>query len=236
MVTAGNKTAPAAQIAQQTSVTPPSYSAQPAQGEETLAPFDQAMSQMTSIVQNIPQYLQDVRNFQQTRLSALKPINEFFDHQRLSRPRDLNEATTRISHNTRYFSGNYSIVIAGLAVYAIVTNPMLLLAFFFLVGGFAAINKFAPEPDEAGQQVVTQKTLYTGLFVIGIPLLWIARPVSTVFWIVGASAVLILGHASVLEPSVESEYNSVEQVCITDRHIIYQYRTASPQDEHFFFI
>jgi hypothetical protein len=49
---------------------------------------------------------------------------------------------------------------------------------------------------------VTQKSLYTGLFVIGIPLLWLAAPLSTIFWIVGASSVLILGHASMLEPGV----------------------------------
>ena len=51
---------------------------------------------------------------------------------------------------------------------------------------------------------MTQKSLYTGLFVIGIPMLWFAAPLSTVFWIVGASSVLILGHASMLEPGVVS--------------------------------
>lgn len=51
---------------------------------------------------------------------------------------------------------------------------------------------------------MTQKSLYTGLFVIGIPLLWLAAPLSTIFWIVGASSVLILGHASMLEPGVVS--------------------------------
>lgn len=29
---------------------------------------------------------------------------------RVSRPNDLNEATRRISHNARYFGGNYSMV------------------------------------------------------------------------------------------------------------------------------
>lgn len=50
------------------------------------------------------------KDFQQTRLSALRPPQEFFDVQRVSRPQDLNEATRRISHNTRYFGGNYSLV------------------------------------------------------------------------------------------------------------------------------
>lgn len=51
-----------------------------------------------------------IKDFQQTRLSALRPPQEFFDVQRVSRPQDLNEATRRISHNTRYFGGNYSLV------------------------------------------------------------------------------------------------------------------------------
>lgn len=55
---------------------------------------------------------------------------------------------------------------------------------------------------------MTQKSLYTGLFVIGLPMLWIAAPLSTVFWIVGASSVLILGHASMLEPGVVSSSTS----------------------------
>ena len=63
---------------------------------------------------------------------------------------------------------------------------------------------------QVGDQVVTQKTLYTGLFVIGLPLLWWASPLGTFFWLVGASSILILGHASLIEPGVESEYATVQ--------------------------
>jgi hypothetical protein len=94
----------------------------------------------------------------------------------------------RITHNTRYFSGNYLAIIAVLAVYALITNPLLLLAIFFLVGGFIVINKFGqclpsafvpgprrpmliriapavPEPVQMGDHVVTQKSLYTGTVI-----------------------------------------------------------------------
>ena len=57
---------------------------------------------------------------------------------------------------------------------------------------------------------MTQKSLYTALFVIGIPLLWFASPLSTIFWIVGASGILIVGHASLMEPGIESEYAQVQ--------------------------
>jgi hypothetical protein len=57
---------------------------------------------------------------------------------------------------------------------------------------------------------VTQKHLYIGLFVIGLPMLWWASPIMTVFWLVGASSVLIVGHAVIMEPGVESEYAQVQ--------------------------
>jgi len=152
-----------------------------------------------------------VKSFRETRLSALRSPGEFFDYQRISRPADLNQATSRISYNTRYFSGNYGVIAATLAVYALLTNPLLLISLGFLIGGFAAINKFAPEPMQVGDHVVTQKSLYTGLFVIGLPLLWWSSPLGTFFWLVGASAFLILGHATLIEPGIESEYASVQE-------------------------
>lgn len=92
------------------------------------------------------------------------------------------------------------------------TSPLLLIAVGFLVGGFAAINKFAPEPMQVGEHVVTQKSLYTILFCIGIPLLWIASPFALAIWLVGSSAVIVLAHAVFIEPPVSSEYSAVEQV------------------------
>ncbi|KAI0703393.1 prenylated rab acceptor PRA1 [Cerioporus squamosus] len=153
-----------------------------------------------------------IKSFRETRLSALRAPTEFFDFNRVSRPADLNTATHRISYNTRYFSGvKLQLIIALLAVYALLTNFLLIFAVLFLVGGFAAINRFAPDPIQVGEHVITQKSLYTGLFVIGIPMLWISSPFSTFFWLVGASAVLILGHATIMEPGIESEYAQVQE-------------------------
>ncbi|KAH6914386.1 prenylated rab acceptor PRA1 [Coprinopsis sp. MPI-PUGE-AT-0042] len=151
-----------------------------------------------------------LKSLRETRLSGLRPPSEFFDWTRISKPADMNQATSRISYNTRYFSGNYLLIIALLGVYAVLTNYMLIISLVFLVGGFAAINKFAPEATQLGEHTVTQKHLYTGLFVIGIPMFWIASPFSTVFWLVGASGFLIIGHASFLEPGVESDYAAVQ--------------------------
>ncbi|WFC95616.1 Prenylated Rab acceptor 1 [Malassezia brasiliensis] len=152
------------------------------------------------------------KDFRETRLSTVRPLNEFVDYHRISRPRDTNEAVQRLTYNTRHFSGNYAVVIVLLAVYGLIMAPLLIVAVGILVGGFAAINRFAPEPMQVGNHVVTQKGLYTALFVVGIVLLWFANPFSFVFWLVGSSAILILGHAAFIEPPVSSEYAGVETV------------------------
>lgn len=44
--------------------------------------------------------------------------------------------------DSRYFSANYAIVVALLGVYSLLTNPLLLVALGFLIGGFLAISRF----------------------------------------------------------------------------------------------
>jgi len=151
-----------------------------------------------------------LRSIRETRLSGMRPVSEFFDYQRLSKPADLNQATSRISYNTRYFSGNYLLIVALLAIYAVIMNYLLLISLAFLVGGFALINKFAPEATQVGEHTITQKHLYAGLFVIGIPMFLWAGPFGTFFSIVFCSALAILVHASLLEPGVESDYATVQ--------------------------
>ena len=40
--------------------------------------------------------------------------------------------------------------------------------------------------------------------------MWWAGPFGTFFWLIGASSILILSHASLLEPGVESDYATVQ--------------------------
>ncbi|TFY58138.1 hypothetical protein EVG20_g8270 [Dentipellis fragilis] len=240
-----------------------------------------------------------LKSFRETRLSALRPPNEFFDHNRVSRPADFNQAVSvrlsvmhRWNWNSPAHARLHSISPAHIIQHPLflrqlwsncrrarrlrpvsahpvpapaqtahayrishivyvrrsryrapsITSPLLLLSLGFLIGGFAAINKWgassrarfvppcarhtdfalspaplfffpahpAPEPMQVGDHVVTQKSLYTGLFVIGLPLLWWSSPLGTFFWLVGASGVLIMAHASLIEPGIESEYAGVQ--------------------------
>ncbi|KAJ2917794.1 hypothetical protein MD484_g2645, partial [Candolleomyces efflorescens] len=151
-----------------------------------------------------------LKSFREARLSGLRPPQEFFDVSRISRPADMNQATSRISYNTRYFSGKSLTLAIFEQIINPLTNWLLLISLLFLVGGFTLINRFAPDATQFGEHTITQKHLYTGLFVIGIPMFWLASPFGTFFWLIGASGVLILGHASLLEPGVESDYANIQ--------------------------
>jgi hypothetical protein len=119
--------------------------------------------------------------------------------------------------SSRYFSANYAVVVALLGVYSLLTNLLLLIAMGFLIGGFLAISRFGMspsndreglivvvEPIEFAGKVITPQNCYMGLFIIGIPLLWFAAPISTFFWLVGSSGCVIGAHAGLMEPGVEA--------------------------------
>ena len=110
---------------------------------------------------------------------------------------------------SRFTACTFALVFLRLAS---LSDPLLLIALFILVGGFAAINRFAPEPMQVGNHLVTQKSLYAILVVVVLVLLWFAQPFALIFWLVGSSALLILGHAAFIEPPVSSEYAGVESV------------------------
>ena len=63
---------------------------------------------------------------------------------------------------------------------ALLTNPFLLIAIGVIVGGFTAIQRFAADPLQVGEHVITQKGLYGVLVVLGLVLFWIAAPLSIV--------------------------------------------------------
>lgn len=105
---------------------------------------------------------------------TLSPQIQFFDVQRVSRPADFGVISQRVAYNTKFFSGNYICLILILAIYSLLTNPLLLIAIGFLAGGFLAITRFITEDVQFGGTTVTQKNMYTALMVLGLPMLWFA--------------------------------------------------------------
>ena len=141
------------------------------------------------------------------RFANLKPIGEFFDFKRLSKPKDFAEVQSRVNYNLSYFSSNYAVLFVMLSIYSLLTNLLLLFVIVLVVGGMFGIGKLQGRDLDVGFARATSSQLYTGLLVVAVPLgIW-ASPIGTVLWLIGASGVSILGHAAFLERDVAASFS-----------------------------
>ncbi|KKZ61006.1 hypothetical protein EMCG_04342 [[Emmonsia] crescens] len=131
-----------------------------------------------------------------TRFSNLKPISEFFDIKRISKPANFSEIQSRVNYNLSYFSSNYAAVFVMLSIYSLLTNLILLFVILLAIGGSYGIGRLEGRDLEIGGFRATTSQLYTTLLIVCVPLgLW-ASPLSTALWLIGATGVTVLGHAS----------------------------------------
>ncbi|MCJ1483054.1 hypothetical protein MMC06_003220 [Schaereria dolodes] len=141
------------------------------------------------------------------RFANLRPVSEFLDLKRLSKPVGFGEVQSRVNYNLSYFSSNYAVVALMLGIYSLLTNITLLLDIVFVGAGLFAIKKLDGRDLELGFTRVTTSQLYTGIFVIGIPVFIWASPIATALWLVGATGVSILGHASFMDKPIDAAFS-----------------------------
>lgn len=142
-----------------------------------------------------------------SRFANLRPISEFLDIKRVSKPANFAEAQSRVNYNLGHFSSNYAVIFTMLCIYSLLTNPWLLFDIVFVVVGMYLIGKLNGADLEIGQTRITTSQLYTGLYVIAIPVGLIASPIATVLWLIGASGVVILGHAAMMDKPLEEAFS-----------------------------
>jgi hypothetical protein len=141
------------------------------------------------------------------RFANLKPISEFFDLKRLSKPANFGEVQSRLNYNLSYFSSNYVVVALMLGVYSLLNNMALLFDIIFVSAGMFVIKKLNGRDLELGFTRLTTSQLYTGLLVIGVPVFLWASPFTTVLWLVGAVGVTVLGHASFMDKPIDTAFS-----------------------------
>lgn len=142
-----------------------------------------------------------------TRFANLKPVSEFLDLKRLSKPADFGEVQSRINYNLGYFSSNYVAVAVMLGIYSLLNNLTLLFDMIFVGLGLWGIKKLDGRDLELGFTRATTSQLYTGLLIIAVPLFIWASPISTALWLVGATGVTILGHASFMDKPIDTAFS-----------------------------
>jgi len=166
-------------------------------------PLDAVMSRL-----NLGSRFESVRGQSLTaRFANLRPVSEFFDFKRISKPQNFGEAQNRINYNLSYFSSNYAVIFAMLSIYTLLTSKLLLFVIILVIGGMWGIGKLGGRDLDIGFIRATPSQLYTALAVISIPLGFLASPFTAMLWLIGASGVTILGHASFMDKPIESAFS-----------------------------
>jgi PRA1 family protein 1 len=142
-----------------------------------------------------------------SRFSNVKPISEFLDLKRLSKPADFGEVQSRVNYNLAYFSSNYAVVFVMLSIYSLITRPILLFLIVLVFGGMWCIRKLGGADLDIGVFRATSSQLYTALVCVAVPLTFYASPITTFLWLIGASAVSILGHAALMDRPIENAFS-----------------------------
>ena len=142
-----------------------------------------------------------------SRFANLKPISDFLDLKRLSRPADFSEVQSRVNYNLGHFSSNYAVVFIMLSIYSLLTNLTLLFVIILVVGGMWGIGKLDGRDLDVGFARATTSQLYTALLIIAVPTFFWASPITTFLWLIGATGVTILGHAAFMDRPIENAFS-----------------------------
>lgn len=122
-----------------------------------------------------------------SRFSNLKPLGEFFDFKRLSKPSNFGEVQSRASYNLGYFASNYAVVFTMLSIYSLLTNLLLLFVILLVVGGMWGIGRLGGRDLTIGR--------FTFFLASGGQPLEISR-FSPAVRSIGSSSHILTGHVS----------------------------------------
>lgn len=157
---------------------------------------------------NISERFAGLRNTSlSSRFANMRPVREFFDFKRLSKPENFGEVQSRVTYNLGTFSSNYALVFVLLSIYALITNTLLLFDVVLLIGGLWILGRLDGQDLVIGTFQATSSQLYTGLMVTCGLLFLIASPFSTVLWLIGASGVVIFGHAAFMDKPIDEAFS-----------------------------
>ncbi|KAB0350370.1 prenylated Rab acceptor protein 1 [Muntiacus reevesi] len=137
------------------------------------------------------------REWLERRRATIRSWGSFVDQRRFSRPRNLGELCQRLVRNVEYYQSNYVFVFLGLILYCVATSPMLLvaLAVFFGACYILYLRTLQSKFVLFGREVspAHQYALAGG---VSFPFFWLAGAGSAVFWVLGATLVVIGSHAA----------------------------------------
>ncbi|XP_065187044.1 prenylated Rab acceptor protein 1-like [Sycon ciliatum] len=166
--------------------------------EPTMEKMDAASAgSYVSRIQNMKEWINDRRK-------TVQPWGEFINN-KASRPKSTGAALSRLRLNLVRFQSNYLFVCLGLAVYCVISSPMLLIALFItaIAHHFIGVRLAAQPIRVLGRDFTTNDHLMLTA-LIAIPLLFLSSAGSATLWIIGASVVLVSLHSLLMPTEEES--------------------------------
>jgi hypothetical protein len=142
-----------------------------------------------------------------SRFANLRPVSEFLDLKRLSKPENFGEVQSRVNYNLGHFSSNYAVVFVMLSIYSLLTNWTLLFLIIFVAASLFGIGKLNGRDLDLGFRRFNTSQLYTALLCIAVPTTFLASPFSTLLWLIGATGVTVFGHAALMDKPIENAFS-----------------------------
>jgi len=141
------------------------------------------------------------------RLKSLRPMNEFFDRDKLSVP-PLQSIPARVKSNLIYFQSNYFVLFLVLCVYSALTEPAFLLGVVFVGAAWIYNLKFRSTPIVIRNQEVPERVVSFVLLLVSLLVLYLTSPNlgSLVQWLFVATTVTIFLHALFYTPQPVDEF------------------------------
>ncbi|XP_072049676.1 prenylated Rab acceptor protein 1-like [Amphiura filiformis] len=142
-----------------------------------------------------------IRSWIQKRRDNIRPWREFVSTARFTKPSSVATVGKRIVKNVEHFQTNYVFVFLGLAVYCLLTSPLLIIGLAVAFGACYFISvKNESRKLKVGGYELTLAQQYMAVACISLPLFFIAGATSAVFWVLGASFFFIMIHAAFYDP------------------------------------
>lgn len=142
-----------------------------------------------------------------SRFANLRPVSEFLDLKRLSKPENFGEVQSRVNYNLGHFSSNYAVVFVMLSIYSLLTNWTLLFLIIFVAGSLFGIGKLNGRDLDLGFRRFNTSQLYTALLCIAVPTTFLASLFTTFMWLIGATGVTVFGHAALMDKPIENAFS-----------------------------
>merc|ERR1719429_156106 len=138
-----------------------------------------------------------VREWLAKRRANLRPVGTFFNTANFQVPPSAGRLSKRLIKNIDYFQSNYVLVFLVLVLYCLISSPLLLIVMTATGGAcyIASLKNAERKITVAGHEVSLAQQ-YAGIGLCSIPFFLFAGATGIVFWVLGASLVLITGHAA----------------------------------------